>query len=86
MKNETLFILSILCALIFMVTGIFWVYWIALIIAYPFGILALVLWNIIRKDHKRRNVIIPIMLVVGFLLSIAMLLPWITNRLATDSY
>ncbi len=79
MKNNILFIIAVLSALIFMATGIFWVYWIALFVAYPFGIVALVLWNIIRKDGKKRNIAIPIMLITGFLLSVGMLLSLITD-------
>ena len=79
-KTDILFSVAVLFALWFMATGIFWVYWFALIFAYPFGIASLAIWFCIRKDGRKRNKAIPIILIAGLLLSLAMLLPMIMNR------
>jgi hypothetical protein len=79
-KNDLLFWLAILFALCFMAGGIFWVYWFALFFAYPFGIASLAIWLCIRKDGRKRNKAIPIILIAGLLLSLSMLFPMIVNR------
>ncbi len=79
-KNDMLFGIALLFALWFMACGIFWVYWFALIFAYPFGITSLAIWFCIQKDSRKRNRAIPIILIAGLLLSLAMLLLIIMNR------
>ncbi|GAB1430492.1 hypothetical protein MASR2M18_13250 [Ignavibacteria bacterium] len=71
--NDVLFTLAILFAVWFTVLGIVWVYWFALIFAYPFGIASLVIWSYIKKDGKKRNKIIPVILIVGLLCSFSSL-------------
>ncbi len=66
-------------ALWFTIAGVFWVYWFALIFAYPFGVASLMIWFYIRKDGRRRNRIIPVLLIAGLVLSLLMLAPWIIN-------
>ncbi|WP_140937426.1 hypothetical protein [Sphingobacterium lumbrici] len=75
-KNDILFTLALVFALWFTTTGIFWVYWAALFVAYPFGIASLFIWQNIKNDGKKRNKIIPIVLIIGLLCSIGML-AWI---------
>lgn len=75
-KNNTLFILALLLAIWCGVAGIFWIYWFALYAAYPFGIASLLIWWNIRKDGRKRNIIIPVILIIGWLLSLGELL-WI---------
>lgn len=72
-KNTWLFIIAIIFSLWFAVTGIFWVYWTALFVAYPFGIAALFIWIFLRKDGRKRNTVIPVLLLVGLLLSLTIL-------------
>lgn len=72
-KNDLLFYLALIFAIWFLFTGIFWVYWIALFIAYPAGIIALILWTKIKKDKKQRNKVIPLILIIACLLSIGIL-------------
>ncbi len=79
-KSNVLFSIAILLALCFTAGGIFWVYWFALIIAYPLGIASLLIWFYIRKDGRKRNRAIPAILIAGLLLSLSMLLPMIVNR------
>lgn len=83
-KSGTRFIIALLFAVWFMAGGIFWVYWFALIFAYPFGIASLALWLYLKKDGRKRNRAIPIILIAGLLLSLSMLLPWIMNRWSVD--
>ncbi|GEM_PF-329776 len=83
-KNDILFTLALVFALWFTATGIFWVYWTALFVAYPFGIASLFIWQNIRKDGRKRNAIIPVILIAGLLLSLGMLLPSLINRLGID--
>lgn len=73
-KNDILFGITILFAVWFMVAGIFWVYWFALIFAYPFGILSLIIWFRFRGDGRKRNYAIPVILIIGLILSLSILL------------
>ncbi len=79
-KNELLFFAALMFALVFLLTGIFWIYWIALFIAYPSGLASFFLWRIVRKDGRKRNVLIPLLLLIGFLLSMIVISPWIIQR------
>ena len=73
-KNNILFVLAIVFALWFAFTGIFWVYYIALFAAYPFGIASFFIWKNIKKDGRKRNTVIPVLLLIGLLCSLAMLI------------
>ncbi|MBX2931041.1 MAG: hypothetical protein KF781_03715 [Chitinophagaceae bacterium] len=73
MKNDILFFIAIILALWFTVTGIFWVYWFAVIFAYPAGIASFFIWQTIKKDNKKRNKLIPFMLTIGLIASLAFL-------------
>lgn len=79
-KNDLLFWLAIVFAVWFMAGGIFWVYWFALFFAYPFGIAGLLIFLYIKKDGRKRNRTIPIILIAGLLLSLSILFPMIVNR------
>lgn len=71
-KNDILFVCSLIFALWFAVVGIFWVYWIALFIAYPIGGLSILLLKMM-KEHSVRTNIIKIILLIGLVLSLGML-------------
>lgn len=73
MRNTILFILALLFATWFAATAWVWYYLAALFFSYPFGILALVFWLIIRSDKKKRNIILPIILGLGLLASLSVL-------------
>lgn len=72
--NDILFVAAILIGLWFAAAGIIWVYWFNIIFAYPFGIAALLIWLKLKKDGKKRNKVIPVILIIGLLLSLGMLL------------
>jgi hypothetical protein len=73
MRNTILFILALLFATWFVLTGWVWFYFYALVFSYPFALLALLFWFIIRSDKKKRNIAIPIVLGVGLLSSLSVL-------------
>ncbi|MCO5291526.1 MAG: hypothetical protein M9959_07300 [Chitinophagaceae bacterium] len=72
-KNDILFTLATFFALWFSAVGIIWFYWVALFCAYPFGIISFLIWRNIRKDGKKRNIAIPIILIIGLLSSLGFL-------------
>jgi hypothetical protein len=72
-KNDALFWLGLILAIWFAFAGIIWVYWLAAVIAYPFGLLSFILWLKIRKENTKRVNLIPIILVVGLSCSLAVL-------------
>jgi hypothetical protein len=69
-KNNILFYTAMVFAVWFSITGIFWPYLMALFIAYPFGLISLLLWAIIKKDGNPRNKIIIKTLAIGLTISI----------------
>lgn len=73
-KNDILFIIAILFALWFAATGWIWVYYVNIIYALPFGIASLAIWLWIKKDGKKRNVFIPVLLLIGMAVSLLWLL------------
>lgn len=73
-RNDILFIIAILFALWFAAAGWLWVYYANIIYALPFGIASLTIWFWIKKDGKKRNKAIPILLLIGTLVSLVMLL------------
>ncbi|WP_146052771.1 hypothetical protein [Aquimarina sp. I32.4] len=54
-------------------TGMAWIYWVALIIAYPFGLISLLIWLTLKKENKKRTKWIPRILTTGLVLSIGIL-------------
>jgi FtsH-binding integral membrane protein len=72
-KNDVLLVIALICALWFAVLAWVWVYWAALFVAYPVGLVSLLLWLNLRKENKARTKFIPIVLVVGLTLSVGML-------------
>ena len=75
MEKERLYgIISIVCALWFMVFGIFWTYWLNLFIAYPVGIAGFYFW---KKSYdiraNRLNRIALSLLILGLIASIVAL-------------
>ena len=73
-RNNILFVIAIVFALWFAFAGIIWVYWMALYIAFPFGVLSFFIWKNIKKDGRKRNTVIPVLLLSGLLCSLAMLI------------
>jgi Kef-type K+ transport system membrane component KefB len=73
-RNDFLFCLAIVFSIWFGWFGLIWSYNAALFIAYPFGLLSFSLWMIIRKDGKKRNKIIPVILISGLMLSLGVLI------------
>ena len=72
-KNDILFNLALIFAFWFAYAGIAWAYWFALFFAYPFAITSFIIWNIIRKDNKKRNKLVIYTLIIGLVLSISTL-------------
>lgn len=73
-NNDILFITALLFALWFSITGVIWVYWLNIIFAYPFGIVSFFIWKKIKKDGKKRNKIVLILLILGLIASLSALL------------
>jgi hypothetical protein len=73
MRNTIIFVFGLLCALWFAWIGMIWVYWAALFIAYPVGLIALGSWLLIRNENKKRTKLIPVVLLAGLTLSLSML-------------
>lgn len=70
-RNDLLFVAALIFAIWFCATGIIWAYGLAVFFAYPFGILSFVIWTIIKKDNKKRNKLIPALLIFGAGLSLS---------------
>jgi hypothetical protein len=78
-KNDILYIISLITAVWFSLSGMLWVYWGALFIAYPFGLLSFFIWLRIRNEKRLRTKFIPGILLVGLtasLVSLVLLLIW----------
>lgn len=73
-RNDILFFISLLLAVWFVLFGMIWMYWAALIIAYPAGLLSYLIFKAIRSDNKKRNKVIPIILAIGLILSVIVLI------------
>lgn len=73
-RNDILFVLALICAVWFFLTGVSWTYSAALVIAYPAGITSFILWMVIRNENKKRTKFIPIILTIGFILSMTVLI------------
>jgi hypothetical protein len=74
MRNTILFIIGVLCSLWFAVMGIYWVYFAALFIAYPVGLIGLLCWFLIRNENKKRTKAIPVILSIGVAVSLSVLI------------
>lgn len=72
--NNILFWIAILCAIWFAIFGLVWFYLMALVIAYPVGVVSLLIWFYIKRDQQPRNKAIPIILGVGLAMSLIALL------------
>jgi hypothetical protein len=72
-RNDILFWIGILTAVWFAWTGMAWTYWAALIIAYPAGLVSLLIWMKIKPENKRRTKYIPVILIIGLILSLSSL-------------
>jgi len=72
-KNDILYWTGLLTAIWFAWTGMIWTYNAALVIAYPMGLISFLNWLKVKKDNKRRNIFIPIILAIGLVLSISVL-------------
>jgi hypothetical protein len=69
-KNDVLFLLGIVTAIWFAWAGMIWTYWAALVVAYPIGLTSLFIWTRIKNENKPRTKIIPIVLMIGLILSL----------------
>jgi hypothetical protein len=76
-KEQTLYWIAMVCAILFLLLGFIWIYWIALIVAYPLGLLSLILWLQLRTYNRKRNNIIVYLLIAGAIISIGVLTPWL---------
>jgi MFS family permease len=73
-KNGLLFWIAILTALWFASAGMVWFYMAALFIAYPVGLVSLLIWaRLSDKKHPKQKIIIKI-LSVGLILSMSALI------------
>ncbi|MBS1759125.1 MAG: hypothetical protein JST23_03295 [Bacteroidetes bacterium] len=72
--SDILFIAAIIFALWFAAAGWVWVYYANIIYALPFGIAALFIWLKLKKDGRKRNKVIPAILITGLLFSLGWLL------------
>lgn len=72
-RNDVLFVTAIVLAVWFALTSWFWVYLANLFFSFPVGIISLILWLAIKKDEKKRNKVIPIILIIGCVSSLGAL-------------
>lgn len=73
-KNDVLFYVALLCAIWFAWMGMVWTYWAALVVAYPFGLISFLIWRTLRRDNRKRNRVIPVLLSIGLVLSMLVLI------------
>ena len=72
-RNDIFFVTGLALAFWFVWAGTVWVYWLALVIGYPAGLLSLLFWFFIRNENKKRTKLIPIVLGIGLMLSLGIL-------------
>ena len=72
-KNDWIALVSLLLAFWFLLAGTVWVWGAALIVAYPFGLISLVLWRFFLKGEQKQSKLIPMILVFGLVLSLMVL-------------
>mgnify|MGYP007043343979 CR=1 FL=1 len=65
-KSNVLYFVGLICAIWFALTGWLWLYWGALIIAYPFGLIAFIIWLVLRKKDEKRADWLYMILLLGF--------------------
>lgn len=73
-KNDIFFYLGLIGAIWFALTGIVWVYYAALFIAYPVGLISFIFWRAIKNENRKRTKFIPIVLAIGLTLSMSVLI------------
>jgi 4-hydroxybenzoate polyprenyltransferase len=73
-KNAVLFYISFILAVLFLIYGLVWVYFFALIFAYPLGLVSFIIWRKIKSDNKKRNSSISAVLIAGVVLSMLSLI------------
>jgi len=72
-KNDWIALVSLLLAFWFLLAGTIWVWGAALIIAYPFGFISLILWRFFLEGERKQSKLIPTILAAGFFLSLMVL-------------
>jgi len=72
-KNDWIALVSLLLAFWFLLAGTVWVWGAALIVAYPFGLINLVLWRFFLKGEQKQSKLIPTILGFGLVLSLMVL-------------
>ncbi|MGG5209152.1 hypothetical protein ACQWU4_09385 [Chryseobacterium sp. MIQD13] len=73
-KNAVLFYISFILAVLFLIYGMAWAYFFALIFAYPLGLISFLIWIKIKSDNKKRNSSISAVLIAGLILSMLSLI------------
>lgn len=63
--NDVLFVLGLICALWFAAFSWFWLFLLNIVFVFPFGLLSLVFWFLIRREKRKRNKLIPILFILG---------------------
>lgn len=72
-KSAVLFYVGMICAIWFALTGWLWLYWAALFIAYPFGLVGFIVWLVIKKYNQRRATWLARILIAGLIISLFVL-------------
>lgn len=72
-KNDLLYLIALFFSIWFLGTAYLWIYWAALIISYPFGIASFLMWLYLKKDGKKRNKAILMILGIGLAISLSIL-------------
>ena len=70
-KNDILFTLGLASSIWFILTSWFWAWLIALFLAYPFGLVGLICWLLIKNEGRKRTKWIHILLIIGLVISIS---------------
>ena len=84
-NNHTLlFVIAIAFALLSGFAGMIWIYYVALFVGLPCALVAFFIWRNIKKDGKKRNNIIPILLGIAVLCSLGTLIYWLINLYTVD--
>lgn len=78
-KNDWIALISLLLAFWFLLAGTVWVMGVALIIAYPFGLISFILWRFFLEGERKQSKLIPTILGFGLILSLLVLFfTWLT--------
>lgn len=72
-KQDILYYVGLLTAIWYTLTGMVWTYGAALIIAYPAGLISLLIWIKLKRQDEKRIKYIPLILVIGTILSLSVL-------------